>query len=559
MSISDLVFKKSLMSLEDLENLNPERNLPEGAMVTRVGPSPTGMMHIGTLYVGRICAHLAKQTRGVSILRIEDTDKKREVEGATEFVVKSFYDFGITFNEGIRYRHKTEDSMELSPVYESGYYGPYKQSDRRSIYHAYIKHLLDNDMAYLCFSTPEELDEMRRNQRISKSRPGYYGKWALWRNRSEEETLKALEEGKPFVIRFKSNGNYDQKFSFEDLIFGKRELPENDIDIVLMKSDGLPTYHLAHVVDDHLMRTTHVIRGDEWFSSIPTHLQLFDAFNWKAPAYAHIAPINKMDGTSKRKLSKRKDPEASVEFFEKQGYPKEAILDYLMTLSDAKFEAWKNENPEMSSWDFEITMKGLQGSNGPLFDFDKLNNISKNYIAKLTSQEVYYDAFYWAKKHDPELADKMKNNLSDVHNILSIERSGPNVRKDIAKWEDIKEEIEYFFDDTFSLQKEEALEKINYLSPEELKNVVTDFLADYDPKDEKDIWFGKIKQLAEKHGFALRPKDYKKNPEAYKGNVADVAKIFRILLTGKERTPDLHAIMLVMGLEKVEKRLSLVM
>jgi len=547
-SVIDRIFPDALPTPEALEQQYPPRDLPEGAMVTRVGPSPTGFMHIGTLYVGRICAQFARQTGGVSILRIEDTDKKREVEGAVDFITGAFDHFGIVFDEGVD-----------ATGNDKGTYGPYRQSARKTQYHAYIKHLLEEDAAYPCFASAEELDEMRTQQVARNVPPGYYGSWAMWRDRAEEDVIAALDAGTPFVIRFRSTGNKYRKVAFEDLIFGRRELPENNQDVVIMKSDGLPTYHFAHVVDDHLMRTTHVIRGDEWLPSVPTHLELFAALGWEAPAYAHIAPINKLDGNSRRKLSKRKDPEASVGFFEEQGYPCDAVLDYLMTLSDAAFEDWKQANPGTSSWEFQLSFKGLQGSNGPLFDMDKLGNISRHHIARLTNVEVYDQVLAWANGNDPHLAELMQSDPEKVLAIFNIERGGPNARKDLERWDEVKQELLLFFDDSFSLSAEDARALLPYLNADELAALVRDFLESYDPSDDKEIWFDKIKELGGDHGFALRPKDYKKDPEAFKGTVADVAKVFRVLLMGRERTPDLYSIMQVLGTESVRSRVSLVL
>jgi glutamyl-tRNA synthetase len=548
-NIVDRIFPNPLPTPEELAIRFPKRDLPVGAMVTRVGPSPTGFMHIGTLYVGRICAHFARETGGVSILRIEDTDKKREVEGAVDFITHAFDHFGVTFDEGV-----DNDGND------KGAYGPYRQSQRMEIYQAYVKHLLATGKAYPCFASGEELEAMRDKQQLRKMRTGYYGVWAEWRDRPEEDVQAALDAGTPFVIRFRAEGKIERKMKFEDLLFGERKLPENDQDIVVMKADGLPTYHFAHAVDDHLMGTTHVIRGDEWLSSIPTHLQLFEALGWDAPEYAHIAPINKMDDTSRRKLSKRKDPEASVGYFEELGYSNEAVLDYLMTLADANFEDWSKENPETSSWEFPLTMRGLKGSSGPLFDFEKLGHISRNFVSTLKSDELYDRVLPWAKTHDTDLATLMTADPDRSRAIMAIERDeAQNPRKDIEKWSDVKGELAYFFDDRFTLTADEARAMLDYLNADELAALVTEFLEGYDPSDDNQTWFGKMKELGGKHGFALRPKDFKQNPDDYKGTVAHVAKIFRVLLAGKERSPDLYSIMQVMGPEQVKARASLVL
>lgn len=547
-SIVDRLFPASLPSVADLAQRYPARDLPEGAMVTRVGPSPTGFMHIGTLYTGRICAQFAQRTGGVSILRVEDTDKKREVDGAVGFIIEAFDRFGVAFDEGA-----DRDGADR------GAYGPYRQSHRGEVYQAYVRSLVAQGLAYPCFSTGDELEAMRARQKAASIRTGYYGEWAIWRDRPEAEIIAALDAGIPHVIRFRAPGSHAQKLTFHDQIAGTRDLPENDVDIVILKSDGLPTYHMAHVVDDHLMGVTHVIRGDEWFSSAPTHVQLFEALGFPKPAFAHIAPIMKMDGQSRRKLSKRKDPEATVGYFDELGYPSEAVMDYLLSLMDPGFETWRAEHPEASSWAFDLTMKGLQSSSGPLFDFDKLGSISRDVIAAMSSGEVYDRLLAWAQDHDAELAQLMTTEKAKVTDILSIERGGPNARKDFAMWSGVKPELTFFFDDRFSLGRAAAQDMLSYLAPDELTALVQDFLDGYDPSDDNATWFGKLKDLGGQHGFALRPKDYKKNPDDYKGTVSDVAKIFRVLLTGRERSPDLYSVMQVMGSDQVARRCALVL
>ncbi|MDD3940304.1 MAG: glutamate--tRNA ligase family protein, partial [Candidatus Pacebacteria bacterium] len=381
--------------------------------------------------------------------------------------------------------------------------------------------------------------------------------WAIWRNKSDEEVLKALEEEKPFVIRFKSNGDFEKKIPVEDVLLGKKELSENDQDIVILKSDGLPTYHMAHVIDDHLMGTTHVIRGNEWLPSLPLHLQLFRAMKWKSPKYGHIFPIQKMEGSSKRKLSKRKDPEANVDFFEEQGYPENAIIEYLLNLANSNFEDWRKQNPDKDNKEFVLTFKKLASSNGPLFDFVKLNNISKEVVAKYSAEEVFEKVLGWAKKYDPDFALKIEKNSDFTKKILGIERTNDTkARKDIAKWADVKKEIEYFFDDTFSINKDEVKELLLGLDLSDVEEIVKSFIESYDENDSREEWFEKIKKIGGNNGFAENTKEYKENPEKYKGNVADVAKIFRVLLTGKTQTPDLYSIMQVMEKERVFKRLK---
>ncbi|MEX0909828.1 MAG: glutamate--tRNA ligase [Candidatus Paceibacterota bacterium] len=540
------VFPEQLKTPNELENLYPPRELPEGARVTRIAPSPTGFMHIGHLYIGLISERLAHQSGGVFYLRFEDTDKKREVEGSKELAIRSLSYFDIVGDEGV------DDQG-----HEKGSYGPYIQSERKNIYHTYIKKLLEQDEAYLCFCTAEDLTKMREEQGEKKVRPGYYGEWATWRNKTPEEVQLALKKERLFVIRFKSDGKSDNKITVDDNILGKRELPENDQDIVIMKSDGLPTYHLAHVVDDHLMKTTNVVRGDEWLSSLPLHLQLFETFGWKAPNYAHIAPIQKMEGSTRRKLSKRKDPESNVDYFIEQGYPKEAVTEYLINLANSNFEDWRRANIDKNYKDFPFSLEKLKSSSGALFDINKLDNISKDVVSRFSPDEVYELFVSWAKDNAPELVSVIENNPDYTKAIFTIERNtGPKSRKDITKWSDVGRDIGYFFDEVFQHDPSVLTEQIKNVSHAEIKSMVQEFIDSYDESDSKDSWFMKVKIIAHDHGFAESTSVFKKNPTAFKGGVADVAKIFRILLTGKPETPDLYSIMQVMGKDRILKRLS---
>ncbi|MEK6877506.1 MAG: glutamate--tRNA ligase [Thermoproteota archaeon] len=539
------IFPEQLKTPDELESLYPPRELPDGAMVTRIAPSPTGFMHIGHLYVGLLSERFAHQSEGVFYLRFEDTDKKREVEGSKELAVRSLNYFNIISDEGAD-EHGSE----------KGEYGPYTQSKRENIYHSYIKKLIEEDKAYLCFCTAEDLIQMREEQNEKKIRPGYYGEWATWRNKTPEDVRVALAEKREFVVRFKSEGDQNHRITIKDEILGKRDLPENDQDVVIMKSDGLPTYHLAHVVDDHLMRTTNVIRGDEWLSSLPLHLQLFDAFGWNAPQYAHIAPIQKIEGTTKRKLSKRKDPEANVAYYMEQGYPKEAIMEYLLNLANSNFEDWRKANPDKDYREFAVSFAKLKNSRGALLDINKLNNISGEIISKLSTDEVCAQVTLWAKDNDPKLFSLLENDPDYAKDIFSIERNlGKKSRKDIKKWADANNEIGYFFDDLFE-SNINITEQVKNLSVEEIKSITQEFIDSYDTEDSKEVWFEKIKSIARANKFADSTAEFKKNPEAFKGGVADMVKIFRLLLAGKPETPDLYSIMQVMGKERVLKRLN---
>ena len=542
--VIEAIFPDPLATLAELEDRYPRRDLPEGAMVTRVGPSPTGFMHIGTLYVGLLSERFAHQTGGACFIRIEDTDKKREIEGAADFIFRAFEHFDVAFDEGCG-----------SDAATSGRYGPYTQSRRSAIYHSGVKHLLEQGLAYPCFCTAEELEGVRARQQARGARPGYYGEWALWRDRSAADVTEALSRGTPYVIRFKSGGDIERKVRVEDLIYGDRLVAENDQDIVIMKSDRLPTYHLAHILDDHLMRTTHVIRGDEWLPSLPTHVQLFDAFGWTPPAYAHIAPINKMDGSSKRKLSKRKDPEASVSYFVDLGYPAGALIEYLLNLANSNFEDWRKAHPLADYREFTVSFEKLGNSNGPLFDFVKLDSISRDVVARLSTADLSAGLIAWAKIHDPTFIALLETDPEYTMRILDIERDGPKVRKDLAKWSDVRPEIECFFDSEFRQTRAAENPLIENLA-DVVPPIVKAFMETYNPDDDREVWFDKIKAIARDNGFAEKAGDFKRNPEAFRGTVADVAKVFRVILTGRAQTPDLHSVMRAMGQERVFARLS---
>lgn len=542
LKLADLLFPKPLPTPEELEAKYPARQLPEGAMVTRVAPSPTGFMHIGTVYTALICYKLARQSQGVFFLRLEDTDKKREVEGANQLIIRWLEEFGIIADEG-----PTLDG-------EKGVYGPYIQSQRGTLYHTFAKKLVTEGKAYACFCTPEELEEITTKQSQMKLKPGYYKEWAVWRNKSLADVEKALTEGKKPVIRFRNEGNSVKRNKIEDLIKGKSELPEDEADIVLIKSDGLPTYHFAHIIDDHLMRTTHVIRGDEWFASLPLHLQLFRAMEWKAPKYAHIAPIQKLDEGNRRKLSKRKDPEAGVTYYFDEGYPVGGIIEYLLTVADSSFEPWRRQNPTADLTSYELKIKNI-GSSGALLDFKKLDNVCTGFIGKLSAEQTYELVLVWAQKHDTELAELMTDRPYWLE-IFGLERDNPNQRKDLAKWSAVKGYYGFFFDQLYQKISWDLTELLPKVPVDIQKSACEKFLAVYNPTDDKDTWLAKIKKIAQELGYAPEVKLFKENPDKYPGHFGEITQIYRIILSGRPQSPDLYEIMRVLGQEKTTARLQ---
>ena len=526
------------------EEKYPERNLKEGAIVTRFAPSPTGFVHIGGLYQSLIARKLANQTEGVFLLRIEDTDQKREVENGITDIVQSLDRFGIEPDEGM-----------ISETEGKGNYGPYRQSMRKEIYQSYAKYLIEQGKAYPCFCTPEDLEEMREKQENAKIRPGYYGVWAKCRHITVEEAIEKINNGEKYIVRFKSPGREDRKIKHHDVIKGNVDFPENDQDIVIIKADGLPTYHFAHAVDDHLMRTTHVIRGDEWLSSVPLHLQLFHELGFKAPKYAHIAPIMKNDNGNKRKLSKRKDPEAAVSYYDEMGIPKEAVNEYLLNIANSNFENWRRANKDKSIDEFELQLNKMSVS-GALFDMIKLLDVGKTVISKFTAEEVYESAFNWAKTYDKELEDMLQDKEYALK-IFGIERGNKKPRKDIAKWSDVKENIEYMYDDKFFAKEQEYPYQV--INEKQDVNKILDLYMEkyYDENDDKQQWFDKIKELAGELGYAKEVKEYKANPDNYKAHVGDVSTVLRVALTGRTNTPDMYEIMQVLGKESIEQRFEM--
>ena len=538
--LADLIFPDA-KDISYYEEKYPERNLKEGAIVTRFAPSPTGFVHIGGLYQSVIAKKLANQTEGVFFLRIEDTDQKREVENGIKDIVTSLKDFGLEPDEGM-----------ISETEGKGNYGPYKQSERKEIYQAYAKYLIEQGKAYPCFCTPEEGEEIRAKQEAAKIRPGYYGVWAKCRNVTVEEAIERIKNGEKYIVRFKSPGREDRKIKHHDAIKGNVDFPENDQDIVIIKADGLPTYHFAHAVDDHLMRTTLVIRGDEWLSSVPLHLQLFHELGFKAPKYAHIAPIMKNDNGNKRKLSKRKDAEAAVTYYEEEGIPEEAVKEYLLNIANSNFENWRRANKDKSIDEFELQLNKMSVS-GALFDMVKLLDIGKTVISRYTAEKVYDEAKKWAGRHDEEL-NKMLEDKEYALKVFGIERGNKKPRKDIAKWSDVKENIEYMYDDVFySKKRDYPYQVIN--DKEKIKKILDLYIEEYyDDNDDKDTWFEKIKELAGEMGYAKEVKEFKANPDKYEAHVGDVSTVLRVALTSRTNTPDMYEIMKILGKDRIKER-----
>ena len=534
---------------EEYEKMYPERDLEEGAMVTRYAPSPTGFVHIGALESSFLDKRFAKQSGGVCYLRIEDTDQERSIKNGISQIIDSLKSFNITFDEG-----------PISETEETGKYGPYIQTKRADIYRAYAKRLIEEDKAYASFLSKEELDEIREQQMKSKQRIGIYGRYAKDRNLSKEEVLDKINKGEKFIIRIKSPGSFFNKIKVNDLVKGTMEMPENDIDEVIIKSDGIPTYHFASVIDDHLMHTTHVIRGDEWLSSLPKHIQLNEMLGFKPPKYVHYAPLTKNDNGTIRKLSKRKDPEAAVSYFTEAGVPKEAIMLYLATVTNSNFEGWLDQNPNGSIDDFKFDFKKIPSSSGTLFDLPKLYNISKNFISRLTKEEVYDRTLDYATKYDEEFKDILEKYPEYSKDIFNIEREQKKPRKDYEKFSDVKGQVWYMYDELFDKYKDEyGYDYQKITDKEEIKSIINTYIDKYyDENDDKDTWFNKIKELSEELGYAGNMKDYKENPDNYKGSVADVSTVIRVSLTTRSMTPDLFEILKLIGKERIKNRFNMV-
>ena len=538
--LANLIFPNITKNVEDYEKMYPERNLPEGAKVTRYAPSPTGFIHIGALLSSFTGDMIARQSNGVFYLRIEDTDTERTIENGINVIIEGLKEFGVDFDEG-----------PLSDGTEKGNYGPYVQSQRKEIYHAFIKHLIIEGKAYPCFCTKEENDAIREHQTAGKKRIGYYGKYAKCRNIPTSEAIERIKNGDKYIIRLKSPGCFDRRIVIDDLIKGRIEMPENDIDIPIMKGDGLPTYHFAHLVDDHLMRTTHITRGDEWIPSLPIHIQLFQMFGFKAPKYAHLSPISKNDNGTVRKISKRKDPEAAMSYYHKEGIPSYAVMLYLATLMNSNFEEWYNQNKDKKYTDFKFDFKKMSKS-CPLFDGEKLNNISKTYFSLLKASDIYNDACEYFNKYDKEFYDIFTKDKDYSINLLNIEREVKKPRKDIASYKDIKKEFSYMYDELFD--SIESYEWQNITDINDIKEILNTYISMYDINDDKNEWFNKCKELCDKLGYASDMKEYKANPEKYKGNVADVTTVIRVALTKRAQTPDLYELLKLIGVDGIKSR-----
>lgn len=537
-ALAELLFPHITETPEQCGQKFPKRDLKEGARVTRYAPSPTGFMHIGNLFSAFISERVAHTTGGVFYVRIEDTDKKREVEGGVSGILRDLAAFGCTVDEGV-----------VSENEEKGAYGPYRQSNRKEIYHIFAKSLVEKGFAYPCFCSAETLDEVRKTQEAEKKTTGYYGEYAHCRRLSLDEIKANISEGRPYVLRLRSPGKEDGKVYFDDVIKGKIEMPENTQDIVLLKTDGIPTYHFAHAVDDHLMGTTHVVRGDEWIASAPIHLQLFRLLGFKAPKYAHIAPLMKEENGGKRKLSKRKDPEAAVSFYFEQGYPSDSVREYLLTLANSNYEEWHKVNKTASQDDFPFNLKKMSSS-GALFDLVKFDDVSKNVISAFSADKIYQSIADWAQKHSPDFYKTFTANPKFSKHIFTIDRSGKNPRKDIAKWSEVPEYTSYFF------AKPETFDMPENLSAEDIKAVICEYANVYNENDDKDAWFGGMKSICSKLGFCENVKEYKQSPEAFKGHVGDVSTVIRVAVTGRRNTPDLYEIMKLLGREEVVSRLK---
>lgn len=538
--LAELLFGGIDKTPEYYEEKYPKRSLPEGAPVTRIGPSPTGFVHLGNLYNAIIGERLAHQNGGTFFLRIEDTDAKREVEGAVELVISAMDFFGIHFDEG------------ASVDGDNGAYGPYRQRLRKEVYQCYAKELVKKGLAYPCFCSEDDLSKMREEQISDKLNFGYYGKWAKCRDLSIDDIKKRIENGDKYVLRFKSNGDENNHVEVYDGIRGMLNVSENYQDFVLLKSDGIPTYHFAHVIDDHLMRTTHVVRGEEWLSTLPIHVQLFDALGFDRPIYCHTAVLMKMDGDTKRKLSKRKDPELGLEYYRSEGYAPRAVWEYLMTVLNSNFEEWRLENPDAPIDDFKFSLDKMSNS-GALFDIMKFEDVSREVLLRTPANKIYDEFSDWLKEYDPEFYKLFTRDKNYSEKIIDVGRNGNRPRKDLTSWKQARDFFSFYFPETFKVE-DEFPERV---SKEDRNEILKQYLTSFNIKDDNSEWFQKIRDITESMGYAVKPKDFKKNPDMYKGSVSDVSGVIRVAITGRTNSPDLWEICQIIGEDEMTRRINL--
>lgn len=537
--LANLLFKDIDKTPEYYEEKYPKRDLKENAPVTRIGPSPTGFVHLGNLYNAIIGERLAHQNDGTFFLRVEDTDAKREVEGAVELVISAMDFFGIKFDEGA-----TENG-------DNGSYGPYRQRLRKEIYQCYAKQLVSMGMAYPCFCSEDDLAKMRETQIEGKHNFGYYGEWAKCRDMSYEEIEKRIARGDEYVLRFRSAGDENNHVEVYDGIRGTLSVSENYQDFVLLKSDGIPTYHFAHVIDDHLMRTTHVVRGEEWLATLPIHVQLFDTLGFTRPIYCHTASLMKMDGESKRKLSKRKDPELGLNYYRGEGYSPKAVWEYLLTILNSNFEEWRQENPEKDIDEFKFTLEKMSNS-GALFDIMKFEDVCRDVLLRTPASDIYDEFSAWLLEYDKEFYDIFTKDRQYSEKVIDVGRHAQRPRKDLTSWKQAREFLSFYFNETFKIE-DEYPERV---SNEDRRIILKQYLDTFDMSDDNSQWFNKIKVITENLGYAVKPKDFKKNPDMYKGSVSDVSSVIRVALTGRLNSPDLWEIIHIIGEEEMHRRIE---
>lgn len=537
--LANLLYPNVTETIEDLEARYPKRVLKEGAKITRLGPSPTGFIHLGNLYGAFADERLAHQSEGKFLLRIEDTDNKRKVEGAEALIIKSLDYFGLNFDEGVMLDGQKGD------------YGPYRQSERADIYHVVAKYLVEIGRAYPSFVTEEELEAIRETQKAQKLLTGYYGKWATDRNLSYEEIEDKLSKGLPWTLRLRSTGDINETRIIKDEIREYVTIHPNNIDVVLLKTDGIPTYHFAHVVDDHFMRVTHVLRGEEWLATLPIHIELFETLGFEMPAYCHSTHLMKLDEGTKRKLSKRKDPESALSYYIELGYHPDAVREYMMTLLNSDYEEWRLANPLEPLENFKLSLDKM-GNTGALLDLEKLDNISKEVLAKKSKEDLADFLISWAKEYKEALYPLYEENKTVLAEVLDIGRGGNKPRKDLIFASQISEFIGYFFDETYKIEDELA----SSVTKEAAKKILADYLSFYDETLDNQGWFEQVKTYAERENYAVKMKEYKKTPELFKGSIADLTGVLRLAITGRLNAPDLWTIQQLLGKEKVVSRLN---